>query len=195
VAGGRPYETIEDEMREATRKVTVKYEGPIFTVESIDVELEDGTRAVRDVVRHSAAVAVLAGLPDGRFAWVRQFRKPVDRHQLEIVAGLREPGEAAQDAALRELQEETGLIGNKVIFLGEVYPTPGYVDERIDLFYIEVSAEKGCCHLDPDERVEVVLLDREEIIGKIRSHEITDGKSLAAWLLFEKIVEEEPEGE
>jgi hypothetical protein len=50
-----------------------------------------------------------------------------------------------------------------------------------------VDAESGQTDPDEDEHVEVVLMTREEIVGKISRDEIHDSKTLAAWLLYEKM--------
>jgi ADP-ribose pyrophosphatase len=164
------------------------YEGRILDVEVQDVEMADGRPALREIVRHGGAVAVLARAPDGRFILVRQFRKPVEEILLEVVAGNREPGEEAEACARRELEEETGYRAARIRRLGVVYPSPGYVDEKIEVFFAEAEPGKGEHRPDEDEHLEVVFLERARIIEKMRRNEVPDSKTLAAWLLYEKIV-------
>ena len=160
------------------------YRGRILGLEVQDVRLANGRQAVREIVRHGPAVAVLARLPDGRFLFVRQFRKPVEQALLEVVAGNREPGESAEDCARREMEEETGHRVARLEALGFIYPSPGYVDERIDLFFAEVEAEPGATKQDEDENVAAVRLTRTEARAELKER-VVDSKTLAAWLRAE----------
>ncbi len=175
-------------MREATLNVKTVYRGRILGLEVLDVELENGKKALREVVRHRGAVAVLARRPDGAFVFVRQFRKPVEQDLLEVVAGNREPGEDPEACARRELEEETGCRAAAIRSMGFIYPSPGYVDEKIEAFFAETVAESGRQKPDEDEHLDVVLLERGEVIERIRRGEIHDSKTLAIWLLFETMV-------
>ena len=175
-------------MHEKTISKKSLYSGRILGLEVQEVQLENGKQAFREIIRHRGAVAVLARAQDGRFALVRQFRKPVEQEMLEVVAGNREAGEEAESCARRELQEETGLVAATTRYLGFIYPSPGYVDERIDLFYAEAAGPAGATKPDEDEHLDVVLLDRGEIEARIGRGEIHDSKTLATWLLFEKMV-------
>lgn len=172
-------------MYEKTLSSEIRYRGRIVDVEVQDVELETGARAVREIVRHVPAVAVVSRRPDGRFVFIRQFRKPAEQIMLEVPAGVLEPGEAPEAGARRELREETGYEPLALRHLGVIYPSPGYVDERIDVFFAELPADPGSRDLDGDERVDVACLTRDEFGRMIRSGEVMDSKTLAAWTLFQ----------
>jgi ADP-ribose pyrophosphatase len=178
-------------MHEKTITKKTIYTGRILGLEVQEIEMENGRRGLREIVRHRGAVAILARLPDGRFALVRQFRKPVEKELLEVVAGNREPNEDSEFCARRELREETGFEAKTIRRLGFIYPSPGYVDEKIEIFFADVDAESGQTDPDEDEQVEVILLTRDEIVRKISRDELHDSKTLAAWLLYEKRAEKE----
>jgi len=165
------------------------YAGRILSLEVQEVELPDGTRAPRELIRHAPAVGVLARRPDGEFVFVRQFRKAVERVMLEVVAGICEPGELPAATAARELREETGYTAARLVELGSAFATPGYVDEQFTLFFAELDAVRGATEHDEDERVEAVVLSRAEFERMIRAGEVCDAKTLAAWLLFEKKID------
>ncbi|TAN36327.1 MAG: NUDIX hydrolase [Verrucomicrobia bacterium] len=160
------------------------YSGRILDLELQEVELADGTRAPRELIRHAPAVGVVARRPDGTFVFVRQFRKAVEQVMLEIVAGICEPGEAPATTAARELREETGYTAVRLVELGSVFATPGYVDERITLFFAELTATADATQHDHDERLETVTLNRVEVERLLDTGKIQDAKTLAAWLLF-----------
>lgn len=174
-------------MYEKTVSRETVYSGRIFDVEVLEVELEDGRRSTREIVRHGVAVAIIPRLPDGRFVFIRQFRKAMERVCFEVVAGNCDPGEAEEQSAARELQEETGYKADALRLLGPIYPSVGYCTERIDVFFAEVS-EQGATDLDEDEHVEPVTLSEEELDTMIRNGEIADAKTLAAWMLYKAMM-------
>lgn len=158
-------------------------EGYVFRVERQDVRLGDGSHGKRDIVRHIGGVGALARKPCGTWVLVRQFRKAVDCEVTEIVAGMREPGEAPEDAIRRELEEETGHLVEKLTPLGRAFASPGYTDEVVHLFFAEISAEPGSNRLDHDERVEVVEFSDAELRRAIGENELPDAKTMVAWML------------
>lgn len=172
-------------MYEKTLKKTRIFSGNILDFEVLEVELEDGHLSQREIVSHKGAVGVLARKPDGTFVMVRQFRKPVEGYCLEIVAGLMEDDELPAECARREMAEETGYEVRNLVALGKVALSPGYSTERIHLFYAEIGESPSDQKLDDGEHCEVVELERTQFKSKLKRGEIEDGKTLAAWLLFE----------
>ncbi|QBG46893.1 NUDIX hydrolase [Verrucomicrobia bacterium S94] len=171
-------------MYEKTLSRRTVYEGLILNVDVLDVELENGRKSKREIVHHGVAVAVIPQRPDGRFIFIRQFRKPMERICFEVVAGNCDPGEKEIVSAERELQEETGYRAETLELLGPVFPSVGYCTERIDVFFARVAAEPGAVSFDDDERIETVLLTEEEMDALIRSGGVADAKTLAAWMLY-----------
>lgn len=170
---------------ERTLSSRVAFSGRLLKVEVIDVELEPGVLAVREVIRHPGAVAVVARCPDNRFILVRQYRKAVEQSLLEIVAGGLEPGETPESCARREIHEETGHNVLSLLRLGSVYPTPGYNSEIIHLYFANVSGDRMPDHKgDHDERIAIEYLTSADVDCHIRQGFICDAKTLAAWLLY-----------
>lgn len=181
-------------MHERTLSARTVYRGRIVRLEMVDVELANGTRTQREIIRHAGAVVILPRLPDGRFLLVRQFRKPVERELLEMVAGTLERGEDPEACARREMEEETGYRARALRHMGTVYPSPGYIEERMEMYFAEADDARAHPRPDQDVVIEVVPLSRPEIQACIRRGEILDAKTLAGWLLYEKIVEAEDRG-
>ena len=170
-------------MCEKTLKTRTVFEGRILSVDVLDIELPGGRRSTREIVRHGAAVAVIARRRDGRFVFIRQFRKAMERVCFEVMAGNVDPGEAAEAAAVRELKEETGYEPDSIRFLSSIYPSVGYCTERIDIFFAEVH-EPGETDFDQDENIETVLITEQEMDALIRAGKVQDAKTLAAWVLW-----------
>jgi len=171
-------------MFEKTIHKSEAFRGKLLTLEQHDVVLENGKKAYREIIRHPGAVGVIARHADGRYILVRQYRKAVEMIMTEVVAGMLDPGEPPEQAARRELVEETGFRAKSMLRLGTLYASPGYVDEKVEIYLAELEEEGKAPELDHDERVEVVVMTREEMSGAIRSGEITDAKTLAAWAML-----------
>jgi ADP-ribose pyrophosphatase len=170
-------------MYEKTLRTKTIFEGRILSLDVLDVELADGRTGTREIIRHGAAVAVIARRRDGRFVFIRQFRKAMERVCFEVMAGNVDPGEEMEAAAIRELKEETGYVPDTIRFLSSIYPSVGYCTERIDVFYAEVH-EPGETDFDPDENIETVLITEQEMDAMIRAGKMDDAKTLAAWALW-----------
>lgn len=160
------------------------FRGRLLRVDVLNVRLKSGVCSVREVVRHPGAVAVLARVPDGRFVFVRQYRRAVGRVLCEIVAGTLEKGENPRVCAVRELAEETGFRAKGLCRLGRVLPAPGYTDEVIHLYMADVDARPRSCSPDADEEIETVFLTAPRVNRAIRSGEICDAKTIAAWYCY-----------
>ncbi|WP_211329301.1 NUDIX domain-containing protein [Ammoniphilus oxalaticus] len=167
------------DLREKTIRTEQIYDGKIIRVQVDDVELPNGNRAKREIVRHSGAVAVIAITSEGRMVFVRQFRKPLDQTILEIPAGRLEAGEDPADCAKREMIEETGYRAEQMKFVTKFYTSPGFADELLYI-YEGVSLTKGEAQPDQDEFVELVELTLDEAFERIEAGEIIDAKTILA---------------
>lgn len=124
---------------------------------------EDGTEVEREVVEHPGSVAVLAH--DDEFAYlVAQPREAVEEDGLlEIPAGtLDVDGESELECAKRELAEEAELQAEDWSLLHVIYPSPGFLTEKVTIFEATgLSPASGS--RDDDEEIEIVRLDLSEI--------------------------------
>jgi ADP-ribose pyrophosphatase len=171
---------------EKTLSTQRAFTGRLLSLDVLEVELETGVRAHREIVHHRGAVAVLARGHDGRFLFVRQYRKPVESDLIEIVAGCLEPGESPEQNARRELREETGYAARTLTPLGVIYPSPGYTDELIHLFYADLEPTPAAPQPDHDERIALAWFDAAEFERGIAAGAWRDAKTLAAWALFKQ---------
>jgi 8-oxo-dGTP pyrophosphatase MutT (NUDIX family) len=112
-----------------------QFGGRVIAVRSDHVAMPGGAEAIRDVVEHPGAVAVLALDEAGAVVLVRQYRHPVRQRLWELPAGLLDiVGEDPVDAAMRELQEEAGLRAGRWDVLADVLTSPGMTDEAIRVY-------------------------------------------------------------
>ena len=169
-------------MSNRTIKENEIYVGKICRFTHNEVEFDDGSTGYRDVLHLNGAVAVLAFDDEDNVFFVDQFRHAVNERLLELPAGMLEKGEDPKDAALRELEEETGYKAHHIEFLTSFYSSPGVVNERIYLFMAD-QLEKTAQHLDRDEFLQVRKIPSAEVKQMILNNELTDGKTIVAYTL------------
>ncbi len=110
------------------------FEGKIVTVRVDDVSLPNGVKAVREVVEHRPAVAIVPFDDNREVILVSQFRYPVGEQLLEVPAGIIEVSETPEQCADRELQEEIGYRAREMRSLGSFWTAPGFSDELMYAF-------------------------------------------------------------
>ena len=167
-------------LAETTVEKRYVYEGKILRVRCDKARLPDGKPCVREMVEHPGGAAVLAEC-DGKIAFVRQFRYPYGEEILEVPAGKLEKGEAPVRTVQRELSEETGLVADRFVPLGEIYPTPGYTDERLYLFRAE-GVRRGESHPDEGEFLSLEWYSPCEALAMVRDGRIKDAKTVVLLL-------------
>ena len=181
--------TAELDLTEKTLATERKYTGKIISVDLLDIELPDGRKAKREVIRHGNAVAILAKRPDGKFVFVKQYRKAAEEALIEVIAGGLEKDEDPIEGARRETAEETGYDVTSIKFLTAIICTPGYCEERIHIYYAELSEAQHAQDQDPDENVYPVLLSEAEVEDGICNGTIFDAKTLSAWVAYKLMKE------
>lgn len=170
-----------DPMTERTLASKRIFEGRALTVDVLDIEMPDGRKTTREVLRHRGAVCILCHLDGDRFVFVRQYRKAVEQTLLECVAGCIDPGETPEEAAIRETREETGYEIARLIPIGRSMPAPGYCDEIHWHFYAELKPKSGALSLDTDENLQPITLAAGEIDAAIGDGTVADGKTVIIW--------------
>lgn len=157
------------------------YRGRIIDVRVDDVRLPDGRTATREIVEHRPAVCVVAIDADDNVLLVSQFRLPAGKALLEIPAGSTNPDEDPEDAARRELAEETGYTAGTMERLGSFFSAPGFVTEYLHL-YLATDLHESRLPADDDEDIEVVRLPVGEAIARAIRGELEDAKTLVGLL-------------
>ncbi|MCL0329901.1 NUDIX hydrolase [Apilactobacillus xinyiensis] len=169
-----------------------KYNGSIINVEKQTVELPNGETATRDVVHHAKAVGILAINKDNKILIEKQWRSPIGKTTLEIPAGKVDARDhtSSEDAAIRELNEETRYHANNLSRISGFYSTVGFSDEYMDLYLAtdlvpvddELPRDKG-------EYLNIKAYSLSEVEELVASGEIEDAKTIMAilyWKLLQK---------
>ncbi len=131
------------------------FAGRVFGVRTNDVQYPDEDRVHRlDIVEHGASLGIVATPSPDEIVMVRQYRHAARRHLWEIPAGMAEPNESLEDAARRELREETGFTAERLTKIGALWTTPGFCSEVMHLYRAEGLLE-GSPQFADDERIEI----------------------------------------
>ena len=156
------------------------YQGKVLNLRCDDALLPNGKPCKREVVEHSGGAAVLC-VREGKISLVKQFRYAYGETLYEIPAGKLNEGEDPRLAAMRELEEETGLIASELVLMFVLYPSPGYTNEKIYIYEAK-DVYEGKQRLDEDEFLGVEYLPEEVVKEMIAAGEIRDAKTIAAVL-------------
>jgi ADP-ribose pyrophosphatase len=159
------------------------YKGPVFGVRRDEVLEPNGVRATREVITHPGSVVVLPVLPGGHIVLIRQYRHATRLYMWELVAGRIDPGEGVRQAAARELLEETGYRARRYRVFLDVFPTPGFLEERMYILLAE-GLTAGEAQPEEDEKITAKAFTRARLDNMIRKGELRDAKSVAGLLYY-----------
>jgi ADP-ribose pyrophosphatase len=116
----------------------------------------------------------------------RMYRYSIGTESLELPRGAIEPGEALEAAALRELREETGLVGSLATVVGRIYPETGLIEQAMPVVAVDGSDEGYGAVIEPLESILPGIV-WDTLVGwdeALRSGRVVCGTSIAALALL-----------
>ncbi|MFA5203289.1 MAG: NUDIX hydrolase [Lentisphaeria bacterium] len=131
-------------------------------------------------LRNRGAVVVIPRfVPGGDYLFVQQYRPPADAFILEFPAGLVDPGETPDAAALRELREETGYHGRLTWSGADGLSSPGMSADRLWLVFAEIDAaapenRQPVTHWDESEHLEILRVPEAGLAAFFRERQQAD---------------------
>lgn len=171
-----------ESLQERLVKSEKKFQGRVIGLRVDEVQLPHGGRAIREVVDHPGAVAIVALTDRQEVILVQQFRYPTGEVLWELPAGKLEPGEHPRETARRELEEESGYRATDWSPLAEFYTSPGFCTEKMHVFLATVL-EETAPRPEGDEVLKVSRVPLVKAASMALGGEIRDAKSIAGILL------------
>ncbi len=132
--------------------------------------LPDGRVVPWEVDDSADAVAVLALTDDGQVVLVDQFRPGPGRRMRSLPAGIIDPGESAEQAAHRELREETGYTARRLDVVATA--VRGSSTQRMHAAVAVGCRRTAAQQLEPSEDITVHLVDIAELRAAVRAGEM-----------------------
>ena len=184
-------------------KRDIKYKAHRVKVYEDTLVRPDGKKVYYDFVENRNGSGVLLVDKDEKLLFVKQYRNSINDYDIEIPAGCAEDFDAdsrdvknqTEEAyktedflkadnpfykcAIREAQEETGLIPGKLHFVNYIIAAAGLFSERTAV-YIGTDLEEGSLNRDEDEFIEIIKLSPEEAMDYINMGRINDSKTIIA---------------
>jgi ADP-ribose pyrophosphatase len=164
----------------------IVWEGRKIRVALEEETRPDGQVVRRDVVLHPGAVVILPVLDAGHVCLLRNQRPVVGEELWEVPAGTLEPGEPPEQAAVRELMEETGYRAGRWRKLLECYPSPGVLSEKMHL-YVAQDLTPGPQQLEPGEEIQPHTVGLEQARAWCLDGTIRDAKTIVALLVWQQL--------
>ena len=162
------------------------YTGRVVSLDVDQVRFPDGSTGELEMVRHPGAAAIIPFLgdpagDDPQILLLRQYRYAADGYLYEVPAGTLDEGEDPHACAVRELREETGCTAERMEYLYSMLTTPGFTDERINIF-MATGLTRGEASRAADEFAEVETMTLSQALRMIQQGDIQDAKTALAIL-------------
>jgi ADP-ribose diphosphatase len=148
-------------------------------------KVETRTGKVMDYTWYkSTDVAVIVPfLEKDNLVMIRQYRYPLEKVLLEFPAGHIEHGEAAANAAKRELLEETGYIADKIDYMYTYHPSVSKSSQLVYIFRARDLIEQRANHDGVEDIIRTEIISVEELENMIRERRIESAGTLLAFLI------------
>ena len=157
------------------------FRGRVIEV-TVDTVSEGEVTYQREVVHHAGSAVIIPVFNDGTIALVRQYRHPAVRYLLEAPAGTLRRGEAPEEGAKRELEEELGVVSGRMEKLSEFFVSPGFCEEKMWV-YLATELTETEQRLEDDEIIEIVRIPFSQALSMITTGEIEDAKTIIGVML------------
>lgn len=143
-----------------------------------------GVSAPFTAINTSDWVIIIPLLPSGKFVLVEQFRPVIEATTCEFPGGAINMNEEPENAAIRELEEETALIPGRISKIGVLRPNPAIMSNYCHVFLAEGCSFTGKHNFDPFEDIEIKVFSRDILESMMLDGSINHSIVIAAYGLY-----------
>lgn len=162
------------------------YQGRVFAVQKLTITTPDGLAVERDLIKTGPTVTILAISDQGRVVITSEYRVGVNHNSVSLPAGLVNPAETLEHAAIRELHEETGYEATRTTLMTTITSSEGFMDQTAALMLLHFDERKRQApHFDTDEFVTAELVPYETVIDWVKTGRINTAQALSALGYYE----------
>jgi ADP-ribose pyrophosphatase len=163
-----------------------EYTGSLITVRVEEVRQDSGRTAKREIVEHKPAAVIIPYFEHSdEILFIEQYRDAVRESLVELPAGMVGEDANLEEAARRELFEETGYEAKHLQLLCAYYTSPGFTNEQHHLF-LATHLKEGPGIQDVNEVSSTLVLRRADAMRMAREGHIKDGKTILGLLWSEQ---------
>jgi 8-oxo-dGTP pyrophosphatase MutT (NUDIX family) len=117
---------------------------------------------------------------DEKIVMVKQYRHAIGKVTIELPGGVIDENETAEEAAIREVLEETGYVVKEIQLLYKTSPNPATNNNDASFFLAKTSKHVESQNFDPFEDMDVQLYTKDEILAMIDNSQIVHGVQIGA---------------
>ena len=159
------------------------YSGKKINVRKDEIVLDDGRKAMREVIEHPGSAAIIPFITKDEIILIQQYRHAVKELIYEIPAGTLDEGETFITCAGRELEEEIGYKAGTLEPLIILYPSPGILSETMHLFKA-TNLVKTQTNYQAEESIKgIIQMKLNEAFEMVRKGLIRDAKTVCSILM------------
>lgn len=173
-----------------TIKTEQLHENPYWVYRKDEYLMPNGEHGEYYYVETPGSVFVIPALPDNRFVLVKQYRYLNGKYSIEFPGGGIKAAFSILENAENELKEEAGIIAGKIRKIGEYNPLNGVTNEICHVYFAEDLSFVSNAP-DAGEEFSILTFNESEIDSLIKSGELWDGMTLAAWSLYKLCIKGE----
>lgn len=157
------------------------YSGRVFAVDQLHIQTPDGLKVERDLIKTSPTITILAMTANQEVVMTSEYRAGINSDSVSLPAGIVNPGETAEQAAKRELREETGYVAQSVTKMTRITSSEGFMDQFADLMLIGFDpADQVQKHFDKDEFVNSELVPLTQVVEWIKNGKVNTAQAVSA---------------